>query len=309
MAAESTRTVVVALVANALIAASKFGAAAVTGSSAMISEGIHSVVDTANQGILLYGTHRGERPADEKHPFGYSHEVYFWALVVAIVIFGIGGGMSILEGVSRLRTPHELGDPFWNYVVLGIAIVLEGISFAVALRGMSVDAAGRNLWRQIREGKDPVAITVFLEDSAALTGLAVALAATLAANYFHNPAFDAWGSIAIGLVLASVAFILVYESRGLLVGESALPEVVAGVRAVAAAEPAVVRINRALTLQLGPQNVILALDVTFRGDLRSADVAEVSSRLQNAIRSRYPDIHEIFIEAQQAEAPVQAPPA
>ncbi len=300
MAAESTRTVVVALVANALIAASKFGAAAVTGSSAMLSEGIHSVVDTANQGILLYGTKRGERAADEKHPFGYSHEVYFWALVVAIVIFGIGGGMSIFEGVSRLRTPHDLGPPLWNYVVLGIAIVLEGISFAVALRGMTVDAAGRNLWRQIRDGKDPVAITVFLEDSAALAGLAIALSATAAAQLFHNPALDAWGSIAIGFVLAAVACILVFESRGLLVGESALPEVVAGVRAVAAAEPSVVRINRALTLQLGPETVILALDLTFRSELSAGEVANITRNLQSAIRLRYPDIKEIFIEAQPA---------
>jgi cation diffusion facilitator family transporter len=300
VAAESTRSVVVALIANGLIAASKFGAAAVTGSSAMLSEGIHSVVDTANQGILLFGSRRADRPADEKHPFGYAHEVYFWALIVAVIIFGVGGGMSIFEGISRLRQPHELGDPFWNYVVLGVAVVLESISFFFALRAVRSDAGRRPLWRMIRESKDAIAITVFLEDSAALLGLLIALAATVASHYFNSPAIDAAGAIAIGLLLVVVAAILVRESHGMLTGESAQPALVHGVRELLAAEPSVARINRSLTMQLGPDNVLLALDITFRQDLSGADVAATTARLQSAIKSRFPEAGEIFIEAQPA---------
>ncbi len=300
MAAESTRSVIVALIANGLIAASKFGAAAVTGSSAMLSEGIHSVVDTANQAILLFGSHRSERPPDDRHPFGYAHEVYFWALIVAVVIFGVGGGMSIFEGISRLRIPHELGDPFWNYVVLGIAIALEGISFFFALRAVRAEGPRVGLWRTVRESKDAIAITVFMEDSAALIGLLIALAATFFSHYFNQPAIDAAGAIAIGLLLVVVAGVLVRESHGMLTGESARPELVQGVRELLAAEPTVARINRSLTMQLGPQNVLLALDLTFESNLSGPDVASVGARLQNAIKSRFPEIGEIFIEAQPA---------
>ena len=298
MAAESTKSVVVALITNGLIAASKFGAAAVTGSASMLSEGIHSVVDTVNQAILLYGSHRAERRPDKRHSFGYAHEVYFWALIVAVVIFGAGGGMSIVEGVTRLRIPHELGDPFWNYVVLGIAITLESISFFFALRAITAETQGIPLWRLVRDSKDAIAITVFMEDSAALAGLAIALIATYASHALNQPAIDAYGAIAIGGLLIFVALVLVTESRGLVIGESAAPETVSGVRALLASEPAVSHINRLLTMHLGPENVLLALDITFRGDLSGPEVAAVSSRLQSAFRARFPEICEVFIEAQ-----------
>jgi len=216
--AESRIAIYGAIGANLAIAATKFAVAGVTGSSAMLSEGIHSAVDTCNGVLLLVGTWRSELPASDEHPFGHGKELYFWSLIVAVLIFGVGGGVSFYEGVLHVREPTPLTDPFWNYVVLGAAALFEGISFAIALRQFRREARGRPLWQALRGSKDPTTVTVLAEDSAALAGLAIAAVGVYASHVLDRPEVDGMASIAIGLLLAGVAVLLVRESRSLLVG-------------------------------------------------------------------------------------------
>jgi cation diffusion facilitator family transporter len=284
--------------ANFAIAVIKFAAAFFTGSAAMFSEGVHSLVDTGNQLLLLLGLARSRRPADEFHPFGYGKELYFWSLIVAVLLFGIGGGVSVYEGVSHLRHPGVLEDPTWNYVVLAIALVCEGASWLLALRELGHEGKGRGFWRAVRSSKDPSIYTVVAEDSAALTGLVVAFLGVFLGHQFRIPALDGLASLLIGVILALVAIFLVYESRGLLVGESADREVVAHLRELAAADPAVVRALPPLTMHLGPDQILLNLDLQFRSDLSAAQVAAAIDRIERAVRGEHPEVKRIFVEAQ-----------
>ena len=214
MAKESKTTIFAALGANLAIAVSKFIAAAFTGSSAMLSEGIHSIVDTGNQGLLLLGLHRSRKPADAVRPFGYGKELYFWTLIVAILIFAIGGGMSFYEGIAHLRHPRPISDPSWNYAVLGAAIVFEGFSWTVALRELLANRGEKSIWNAIHTSKDPTLFTVLLEDSAALLGLIVALAGIYLGHRLGNPYLDGSASIVIGVILAVVAVFLGLREQG-----------------------------------------------------------------------------------------------
>ncbi|MBP7148495.1 MAG: cation transporter [Acidobacteria bacterium] len=294
----SKLTVYGAVVANTLIAISKFTAAAFTGSSAMLSEGIHSVVDSGNSLLLLFGIHRSERPPDEHHPFGHGKELYFWSLIVAMIIFGVGGGMSIYEGVIHIVHRSEPGDPTWNYVVLGLAMLFEGASWTIAFREFG---RGRRralgFLQAVRRSKDPTIYTVLFEDSAALLGLVLAFLGVFLGRQLDMPALDGAASIAIGAMLCGVAVFLAYESRGLLVGESADPEQIEHIVQVATADPAVERVERPLTMHLGPHDVLLNLGITFRQGLTLAQVEAAVTRLENAIRAEHPDIRQIFIEA------------
>ena len=227
MAAESKKAVVAAIIGNLAIAVIKFIAGGITGSSAMISEGIHSVVDTGNGGLLFYGLNRGARPADEHHPFGHGMEIYFWSLIVAVSIFGIGGGMSIYEGITHIQHPVELEDPTINYIVLALAMVFESISFSVAWRAFRGSRRGRTTLSAIHHGKDPSLFTVLFEDTAALLGLGVAFFGVLLSHQLNAPVLDGAASIVIGCILVVAALWLAYESRSLLVGEAADPEMVA----------------------------------------------------------------------------------
>jgi cation diffusion facilitator family transporter len=214
--AESRKAIYAAIGANLAIAATKFTAAAFTGSSAMISEGIHSLVDTGNGGLLLLGIERSQQPADATHPFGYGKELYFWTLIVAIMIFAVGGGISAYEGLLHILNPRPIENPLWNYVVLGLAIVFEGLSFFVAFRAFQAAKGEEAFWRAIHTSKDPTTFTVLFEDAAALLGLIVALAGIYLAHEFDNPYFDGGASIVIGTILAAVAVLLAYETKGLL---------------------------------------------------------------------------------------------
>lgn len=301
MASDSSeRSLVIygALAANLVIAVTKLIAAFFSGSSAMLSEGIHSIVDTGNELLLLLGLKRSRKPANESHPFGYGKELYFWSLIVAMLIFGLGGGMAIYEGITYLGHPSEMGDPTWSYLVLGIAFLAEGISWMIALRAfLSEKEAHESFWHALRTSKDPSVYTILVEDAAALAGIVVAFCGIFLGQQFHNVYFDGISSLMIGAILAAVAVFLAYESKSLLVGESTDVQVVRHIRALAAADPSVKEVRRPLTMHLGPRRVLLNIGIVFHAHL-AADLATVIDRLETKIRQAHPEIQHIFIEAE-----------
>lgn len=299
MAAESKKAVVAAIAANLAIAITKFVAAFFTGSSAMISEGIHSLVDTGDGGLLLLGLRQSKRPPDELHPFGHGKELYFWTLVVAIMIFAVGGGMSVYEGITHLINPSPLEDPTWNYAVLGVAAIFESSSWFFAWKAFrkAVGETDESIWRTIRTSKDPTTFTVLFEDSAALAGLLVAFIGIFLGHQFENPYLDGVASLIIGSILAVIAFALAYESKGLLIGESADPDMIKSIRRLAEDDPATEGVQSPLTMHLGPHQVLLVINVRFREELSSAEVTAAVDRLERKIRQQHPDIKRIFIDA------------
>lgn len=293
----SKKAVVAAIAANLAIAVTKLAAAGVTGSSAMLSEGIHSVVDSGNGVLLMVGMRAARRPADEDHPFGHGKELYFWTLIVAILIFAVGGGMSLYEGITHLQHPARLESPFWNYLVLVFATVFESISWTVAWREFRQTRGDRSILGALHHSKDPSLFTVVLEDTAALLGLFVAFCGVLLGHVLENPYLDGAASIVIGLILAAVAGFLAYESRGLLVGESAEPAVVAGISELVLGDVDVLHVARLLTMHMGPREVLLNLKLVFRPQLSADDVARAVDRLEARIRERYPEVRRIYVEA------------
>lgn len=286
-----------AIASNLIIAVLKFIVAGITGSSAMISEGIHSTADTGNQLLLLFGLRQGRKPADKTHPFGYGKELYFWSLIVAIILFGIGGGMSIYEGITHISHPSEMQNPGWNYAVLVIAFLVEGASWTIALRELlHFRKPGQSFWQTLRASKDPSIFVVFGEDSAALLGLIVAFFGILIGHSTGSHYPDAYASIIIGLILAAVAVFLAYESKSLLVGETADSGIVEGIQELVMNYPAVDQMSRPLTMHFGPNDVLLNLDVRFKNDLESNSVADTIDELESQIRSKYPMIKRIFVE-------------
>lgn len=299
MASSSSKKVIyAALAGNALIAGTKFTAAMVTGSSAMLSEAIHSLVDTGNQWLLLYGIRRSQRLPDARHPFGYGMEVYFWTFVVAILVFAVGAGVSFYEGIAKLRNPTVLSDVHINYIVLGVAIVFEAAVWWFAAKEFNRRRDNVGILTAIRRSKDPTVFTVLFEDSAALLGLVIALVGILLAQYLDMPVFDGIASIGIALVLALTAMVLAYESKGLLIGESAHPEVCSGIEQMIGADNRILVTNEVLTLHFGPQDVLLTLSVDFADNLDSVEVEAAISELEQNIKARYPEIKRVFIEAQ-----------
>jgi len=299
MASPSSRKVIyAALAGNALIAGTKFAAAFATGSSAMLSEAIHSLVDTGNQWLLLYGIRRSQRPPDARHPFGYGMEVYFWTFVVAILVFAVGSGVSFYEGIVKLRNPTAITDVHINYIVLGLAIVFEAVVWWIAAREFNRQRGNLGIFAAIRRSKDPTIFTVLFEDSAALLGLVIALVGILLTQYLDMPVFDGIASIGIGLVLAVTAMLLAYESKGLLIGESAEPKVRDGIARMIDADPRILVTNEVLTLHFGPQDVLLTLSVDFADNLGSVEVEAAISELEQNIKALYPEIKRVFIEAQ-----------
>ena len=308
---ESRIAVVAAIVGNVAIAAVKFVAAALTGSSAMLSEAIHSVVDTGNGSLLLLGIRKSARPADKSHPFGYGKELYFWTLVVAISVFGIGGGMSILEGIIHLRHPAQLQNPLINYIVLGVSALFELGSWSVAMKQFGRVKGRRGMIRAIREGKDPSLFTVIFEDTAALLGLFIAFVGVFLGHEFGNRYADGAASVAIGCMLAGVALWLATESKGLLVGESAHPEMVESILALVEEDEAVRHAGKARTMHLGPHEVLLNLEVEFAEGLPAEDIHTSIHRMERRIRGRHPDVKRIYIEVEAVARPPRevSPPA
>ena len=297
MAAESRTAIFAAIAGNVAIAITKLTAAFFTGSAAMLSEGIHSLVDTGNGGLLLLGMRMSRKPADAHHPFGRGKEIYFWSLVVAILIFALGGGMSVYEGVTHILHHQPPSDPTWNYVVLGFAFVFEGGSSFFALRAFRKEMSGQGVFRTIRDSKDPTTFTVLFEDTAALLGLIVAFLGIFLGHWFHNPYLDGVASIIIGLILTVVAGFLAFESKGLLIGESVDQRTLASIRELANADESVAEVRKSLTMHFGPEDVLLALDIRFKEELHSEEIAEAIDRMERKIRAQHQEIKHIFIEA------------
>ena len=296
MAVESKQAVIAAIAANAAIAAVKFAAGAMTGSSAMISEGIHSLVDSGNGALLFHGLRRSTRAADANHPFGHGMEVYFWSLIVAVSIFGFGGGMSMYEGILHMRHPSTLGSPTLNYVVLAVAVVFESFSFSVAWKAFRTHRGARGTLTAIHLGKDPSLFTVLFEDAAAIFGLVVAFIGVFLSHLLQAPFLDGLASAVIGLILVCTAGWLAYESKSLLVGESADPRLVAAVRQIALADPAVTGLGAVLTMHLGPDDILLNVEVQFASGLPAEEIHASVRRIEEHIRRPFPEVRRIFIE-------------
>ena len=287
-----------ALAGNGLIALIKFFASAYTGSSAMFSEAIHSLVDTGNQVLLLYGIKSSERPADKTHPFGYGMEIYFWSFVVAILLFGLGAGVSVYEGISKIQNPHPLTNQLVNYIVIGFALFFEGIAFLIAYRQLGKTKGSQSLMKTIRASKDPAIFVVLFEDFAAIIGLAVAGLGIYLGEVLNLPILDGIASIIIGLILAVTASCLAFEIKGLLTGEAASEETVSGIESIIKDESAVLYINEILTMHLGPEDILLNISIDFKGAMSSGNVEETITVLETNIKNKFPEIKRVFIEAQ-----------
>jgi cation diffusion facilitator family transporter len=294
----SKRVINAALTGNLAIALTKFAAAFFTGSSAMLSEGVHSLVDTGNGGLLLYGMHRAARPADRTHPLGYGRELYFWSFIVALLVFALGAGVSFYEGVIHIMAPEPVANAKVNYIVLGLSFLFEGSSWWVALKEFR-QQKGKQGWLQaVQSSKDPSVYTVLFEDSAALLGLIVAFAGILAAELLAMPELDGAASIGIALILGATAIFLARESKGLLIGEPASPEVQRHVLAIVQQDPAVQRANGVLTVHVGPAEIVAGLSIEFEDHLTAPEIEACVERIEARLKTEMPQITRLFVKPQ-----------
>lgn len=290
-----------ALFANLGIAAAKFVAAAISGSSSMLSEGVHSLVDSGNQLLLLYGQRKARRPADAAHPFGYGRELYFWAFIVAILIFAIGAGVSLYEGWLHIMTPEPLRDPTLNYIVLAIAAMLEGTSWTVAVREFNARRGNGSWWQDILRSKDPASFMVLFEDSAALLGLLVAGAGIWLSHHLGDPRVDGMASIVIGLILACVAILLAREAKGLLIGESADPDLIRTIWTIVESQPEVMAVNHVRTIHTSPDSVFVAISADFADDLPMGQAEQLIAAIEARLKAAIPQLSSIYIRPQKRE--------
>ena len=295
-----------AIAANLVIAAAKFTGAAVTGSSAMISEGIHSVVDTGNGLLILLGRKMAAKAPDREHPFGYGKELYFWTLIVAILIFAVGGAMSLYEGIAHIRDPRLLRDPGWNYLILAVAFVAESGSLAVAFVKFRREHPDGAIWKSVRASKDPTTFTVLFEDTAALGGVVIAALGIYLGDAFQNEYFDGVASVLIGILLGVVAVLLARESKGLLLGEGVRPEMLQKIREITESHSGVEKVIELLTMYFGPNEVLLNMDLKFKTAMTAQDIVSAVDQLEAELRREFPEIHRISIEARSFRS---APPA
>lgn len=296
----SKTVIYAALAGNLAIAATKFAAAWFTGSSAMLSEGVHSLVDTGNGALLLYGLNRAARPADVTHPFGHGRELYFWSFVVALLVFALGAGVSFYEGIVHILEPEEIRNPLVNYVVLGLSIVFEGLSWRVALKEFRTTKGKLGYIEAVRRSKDPSVFTVLFEDTAALVGLVIALVGISCAQIFGIPELDGVASIGIALVLAATAIFLARETKGLLMGEAASPDVQRRVLEIVQADEAIHRANGVLTVHIGPAQIVVALSAEFEDALTTTEIEVCVERLEVRLREAVPEITGFFVKPQTA---------
>lgn len=300
MSSASKKVIWAALAGNSLVAAIKFIAALITGSSAMLSEGVHSLVDTGNQVLLLYGLKRAKAPADENFPFGHGKEVYFWSFIVAILIFAVGAGVSLYEGFVHIIHPSPIVNPAINYVVLSLAAFLEGAAWLFAFREFSRAKGKWGYLEAVRRGKNPSIFVVLFEDSAAMLGLAMAFLGIYMSQVTGNPVYDGLASIAIGLILGGTAIWLAHETKGLLIGESANREIVHGIRILAGSYPQIEAVNEVLTLHMGPDFILANISLDFVDTVPAGRVEEILEKLRTAIKEEYPQVKRVFAEPRRA---------
>jgi cation diffusion facilitator family transporter len=285
-----------ALIANFLIAITKFVAAGVTGSSAMISEGIHSLVDTFNEILLLYGIHKSKKPADAARPFGYGKELYFWAFIVSVLIFAVGGGISFYEGVTHIQHPEIIKDPKWNYIVLAFAFVFDGISFITAFKEFNKQRGSIPFWKFVNLSKDPSTFVVVFEDAADVLGLIVAFLGVFLGHQLNNPYFDGAASIIIGLLLTFISIMLARESRSLLMGETADKSLLDKISVIVKKDPAIKDVQSPLSMYMAPEEVLVLLKVNFERELNSNEIASSIQRIRENVQREHPDVKQLYIE-------------
>jgi cation diffusion facilitator family transporter len=298
----STRTLVVALLANLGIAVSKFVAAAITGSSAMLTEGVHSVVDSTNQLLLMWGRHAARRKPDMRHPFGYGRELYFWSFVVAVLVFALGAGVSVYEGIIHILEPERAVSPLVAYGVLLVAFLLEGWSTVEAFKEFRVAKGSLGWFEAIRRSKDPPAFIVLLENGAAMAGIIAAAVGLLLSQLTHNPFYDGAASVVIGLILGVTALLLANESKGLLIGEAADPDLVRSIHDLACEKDGIVGVGYILTSHSSPDQITVMMNVDFRDNLLAADVERIVCEVEAEARERWPDVRRLFIRPMQGAA-------
>jgi cation diffusion facilitator family transporter len=286
------------LAGNLLVAITKGVAASWTGSSSMLAEAVHSLVDSGNEVLLLYGMHRASRPADATHPFGYGRELYFWSFVVALLIFALGAGVSIFEGVGHVLAPDEIRDPIVNYVVLALAFLFESSSWVVALREFRKVKGDLGFSEAFRRSKDPPSFMVLFEDSAALIGIVLAAFGTFFSSSLGMPEMDGVASILIGVVLGATSMLLARESKSLLIGERAHRGLAEAILRTAAAEDGVESANGIVTTQMGPDQIVAALSVDFADDLSARDVERIVDAIERKVRSEHPEVVSLFVKPQ-----------
>lgn len=298
MAASSKKVILAALIGNSLIAVTKFIAAAITGSSAMFSEAIHSMVDTGNQILLLHGLRRAKKPPDEQFPFGHGKEIYFWSFIVAILIFTLGAGISIYEGVRRVSSPHPIEHPAVNYVVIALAMVFEGVAWYFAFTSFSRAKGKWGYVEAVQRGKDPSLFVVLFEDSAAMLGLVVAFLGVLLSRLTGILWFDGVASLLIGAILGGTAIWLAHETKGLLIGESANKRIVEGIRSISLSFPRIERVNEVLTMHMGPDFILVNISVKFAERATASEIETSVSRLDSVIKTSFPTVKRVFVEAE-----------
>ena len=298
MASSSKKVIYAALIGNALIAVTKFVAAFLTRSSAMFSEGIHSLVDTGNQVLLLFGLRQAQKPADERFPFGHGKEVYFWSFIVAILIFAVGAGISVYEGVKHLLHPTPIENPQINYIVLAFAMLFEGGAWFFAWKEFRKVKGGHGYIQAVQRGKDPSMFVVLFEDTAAMLGLIVAFLGVFLGQVTGSPYFDGAASVVIGLILGATAIWLAYETHGLLIGERANPEVAEKIREIVGRQDSITHVNELATMHMGPDYILVNLSVDFAGDASADDVEAVVGQLDRELKESLPRVKRVFIEAE-----------
>ena len=298
MASGSRLVIIAALIGNSLISITKFFAASITGSSAMMSEGIHSLVDTGNQILLLYGMKRAEKPPDADFPFGYGKEIYFWSFIVAILIFALGGGISIYEGIQHIKHPEPISNPLVNYIVLGLALVFEGAAWYFAFREFSRVKGRWGYFEAIQRAKDPSIFVVLFEDSAAMLGLIVAFVGIWLSQSTGILIFDGIASVVIGFILVGTAIWLAYETKGLLIGESANRSVIRGIRSALETKSNIQHINEILTMHMGPDFILANISVDFADAISAQQVEADIAAIDRSIKQTFPQIKRVFIEAE-----------
>ncbi len=298
MASGSKKVIYAALAGNALIAVTKFGAAFVTRSSAMFSEGIHSAVDTGNQVLLLWGLHRSKKPPDERFPFGHGKEIYFWSFIVAILIFALGAGISVYEGIKHLLHPRPVENASVSYIVLALAMVFEGAAWLFAWKEFTKVKGRFGYIQAVQRGKDPSMFVVLFEDTAAMAGLVVAFVGIFLGQVTGNLYFDGGACVLIGIILGGSAIWLAYETHGLLIGEGANPEVLEAIREIVGRHDVIQHVNEVATMHMGPEYILVNLSVDFKSEASSDDVESVVKALDGELKAALPRVKRVFVEAE-----------